>query len=46
MATLVSYSFVYIQVSLSSLVIKYKIPKNTLSQGRLVRLILIYIKEY
>ena len=41
MATLVSYSFVYIQISLTSLVLKCKIPKNTLSQGRLVRLISI-----
>ena len=37
MATLVSYSFVYSQISLTSLVHKCKIPKNTLSQGRLVR---------
>ena len=41
MATLVSYSFVYIQISLSSLVLKCKIPKNYLSQAMLVRLILI-----
>ena len=46
LATLVSYSFVYIQVSLTSLVLKCKIPKNTLSQGRQVRLIVMYIKEY
>ena len=46
MATLVSYSFVYIQISLTSLVLKCKIPKNYLSQAMLVRLILIKTKEY
>ena len=47
MATVVSYSFVHFQISLTNLFLKYKIQKkNTLSQARLVRLILIQTKEY
>ena len=41
MATLIHILFVHIQISLTSLVPKYKIQKNILSQARLVRLILI-----
>ena len=46
MGTVVSYSFVHIQIILTSLVLKYKIQKNTLSQARLVRLVLIQTQEY
>ena len=41
MATLIHILFVHIQISLTSLVPKYKIQKNILSQAGLFRLILI-----
>ena len=41
LAKSIYYSFVHIQISLTSLVLKHKIQKNALSQARLVRLNLI-----
>lgn len=44
MARAVHVLLYYIQVSLTGLILKYKIQKNSLSQAMLVRLILIKTK--